>query len=47
MVPAWERYSLDYNFVRTQKACDEYFGQNRIPILLNHIDYTGRIALKP
>jgi hypothetical protein len=29
-----------------RQACDEYFGQNRIPILLNRIDYTGRIALK-
>lgn len=28
-------------------ACDEYFEQNRVPILLNRIDYTGRIALKP
>jgi O-methyltransferase len=30
-----------------RQACDEYFLQNRIPILLNRIDYTGRIALKP
>lgn len=30
-----------------RQACDEYFSQNRIPILLNRIDYTGRIALKP
>jgi O-methyltransferase len=30
-----------------RQACDEYFTQNRIPILLNRIDYTGRIALKP
>jgi O-methyltransferase len=29
-----------------RQACDEYFAQNRIPILLNRIDYTGRIALK-
>jgi hypothetical protein len=29
-----------------RKACDEYFAQNRVPILLNRIDYTGRIALK-
>lgn len=28
-------------------ACDEYFTQNRVPILLNRIDYTGRIGLKP
>lgn len=30
----------------SRQACDEYFTQNRIPILLNRIDYTGRIALK-
>lgn len=30
-----------------RRACDEYFAQNRIPILLNRIDYTGRIGLKP
>lgn len=30
-----------------RQACDEYFAQNRIPILLNRIDYTGRIALRP
>jgi O-methyltransferase len=30
-----------------RQACDEYFADNRIPILLNRIDYTGRIALKP
>jgi O-methyltransferase len=29
-----------------RQACDEYFAQNHIPILLNRIDYTGRIALK-
>jgi hypothetical protein len=31
----------------SRQACDEYFKQNCIPILLNRIDYTGRIALKP
>jgi O-methyltransferase len=31
----------------SRRACDEYFSQNGIPILLNRIDYTGRIALKP
>jgi O-methyltransferase len=31
----------------TRQARDEYFTQNRIPILLNRIDYTGRMALKP
>jgi len=30
----------------SRQACDEYFEQNRIPILLNRIDYTGRIGLK-
>ena len=30
----------------SRQACDEYFTQNRIPILLNRIDNTGRIALK-
>jgi O-methyltransferase len=30
----------------SRQACDEYFTQNRIPILLNRIDYTGRIAVK-
>jgi O-methyltransferase len=28
-------------------ACDQYFKENQIPILLNRIDYTGRVALKP
>jgi O-methyltransferase len=37
----------DYGHWRgSRQACDEYFIQNRIPILLNRIDYTGRIALK-
>jgi len=31
----------------SRRACDEYFVANRIPILLNRIDYSGRIALKP
>jgi len=31
----------------SQQACDEYFRQNQITILLNRIDYTGRIGLKP
>jgi O-methyltransferase len=30
-----------------RRVCDEYFAQNRIPILLNRIDYTGRVELKP
>lgn len=38
----------DYGHWRgSRQACDEYFEQNRIPILLNRIDFTGRIALKP
>jgi len=38
----------DYGHWRgSRHACDEYFVQNQIPILLNRIDYTGRIALKP
>ncbi len=37
----------DYGHWRgSRQACDEYFTQNRIRILLNRIDYTGRIALK-
>lgn len=37
----------DYGHWRgSREACDEYFVQNRIPILLNRIDYTGRIAVK-
>ena len=38
----------DYgHWLGARKACDEYFSDNKIPILLNRIDYTGRIALKP
>jgi O-methyltransferase len=29
-----------------RKAVDEYFGQDRQPILLNRIDETGRVAIK-
>lgn len=29
-----------------KKAVDQYFEENNIPILLNRIDYTGRIAIK-
>jgi hypothetical protein len=29
-----------------RKAVDEYFDQNKVPILFNRIDYTGRIAIK-
>jgi O-methyltransferase len=38
----------DYGHWRgSRQACDEYFTQNRAPLLLNRIDFTGRIALKP
>jgi hypothetical protein len=38
----------DYgHWLGARKACDEYFSQNHVPILLNRIDYTGRMALKP
>ena len=30
-----------------RRAVDEYFSSNNIPIMLNRIDYTGRIAVKP
>lgn len=30
-----------------RKAVDQYFAEQKIPILLNRIDYTGRIAIKP
>jgi O-methyltransferase len=37
----------DYGHWRgSREACDEYFEQNRIPMLLNRIDYTGRIGTK-
>jgi O-methyltransferase len=29
-----------------RKAVDEYFADNKIPILLSRVDYTGRIAIK-
>jgi len=38
----------DYgHFVGSRKAVDEYFQENGIPIFLNRIDYTGRLAVKP
>jgi hypothetical protein len=38
----------DYGHWRgSRQACDEYFAENHLPILLNRIDYTGRIAQKP
>lgn len=37
----------DYGHWRgSQQACDEFFAENRIPILLNRIDYTGRVGVK-
>jgi len=37
----------DYGHWRgSRQACDEYFASNRVPILLDRIDYTGRIAVK-
>ena len=29
-----------------RKAVDEYFADNKIPILLSRVDYTGRVAIK-
>ncbi len=38
----------DYrNWRGSRQACDEYFAEHHVPILLNRIDYTGRIAQKP
>jgi hypothetical protein len=38
----------DYGHWRgSRRACDDYFAERRVPILLNRIDYTGRMALKP
>lgn len=37
----------DYGHWRgARKAVDEYFALNKVPILLNRIDYSGRIAIK-
>ncbi|RYZ27744.1 MAG: macrocin O-methyltransferase [Chitinophagaceae bacterium] len=37
----------DYGFWKgARKAVDEYFAENNIPILLNRMDETGRIAVK-
>jgi hypothetical protein len=30
-----------------RRAVDEYFAENRVPLLLHRIDYTGRIGVKP
>jgi hypothetical protein len=38
----------DYgHWAGAREAVDEYFAQHGIAILLNRIDYTGRIAVKP
>jgi O-methyltransferase len=38
----------DYGFWQgARRAVDEYFGEHSEPLLLNRIDHTGRIALKP
>jgi len=37
----------DYGYFKgAQKAVDEYFKKNKIPLLLNRIDFSGRIAIK-
>jgi len=37
----------DYgHWLGARKAVDEYFSSNKKPILLNRIDYTGRIGVK-
>ena len=38
----------DYGHWRgSRRACDEYFAEHGISILLHRIDYTGRIGIKP
>jgi O-methyltransferase len=38
----------DYGHLQGQRqAIDEYFARNREPVLLNRIDYSGRLAIKP
>ena len=37
----------DYGFWKgARKAIDEYLEENKVKILLNRLDYTGRIAVK-
>ncbi len=31
----------------SRQAVDEYIAENNLAILLNRIDYTGRLAIKP
>ena len=38
----------DYgHFQGSKKAVDEYFEENKLPIFLSRIDYTGRLCVKP
>jgi O-methyltransferase len=38
----------DYgHFIGAKKAVDEYFLELGVPVFLNRIDYTGRLAVKP
>jgi O-methyltransferase len=38
----------DYgHWAGSRQACDEYFSEQRVPILLNRIDFSGRMGLKP
>lgn len=37
----------DYgHWLGAKRAVDEYFDENQLPILLNRVDYTGRLAVK-
>jgi len=47
LVPGGVLIIDDYGYwAGAKKAVDEYFSQNKIQILLNRIDQTGRIAIK-
>src|SRR3546814_17929214 len=38
----------DYgHFMGAKKAVDEYIAEHRLPVLLNRIDFTGRLVVKP
>lgn len=38
----------DYgHFIGAQKAVDEYVAENKLPLFLSRIDYTGRLTVKP
>lgn len=48
LVPGGVLIIDDYgHWAGCRKAVDEYFASRKPPILLNRIDYTGRIAIKP